>query len=297
MNCGYDFLELFKYSNSYYRSNTVLQKNNIYRRKNVSKVILMAFLTSISILGSSQPLNRVNSSIKTIVIDPGHGGKDPGCVGLHSKEKDVALKIALELGKYLEDSLPDIQVFYTRKDDRFIELWQRANLANKKHADLFISIHCNAHTNKAINGFETYVMGLEKTKANLLVSKRENETIKMESGYLDQPAYKNVKSNSPESHIILSMQQNAFLERSINLASLVQEKTKDKGNLLDLGVKQANFIVLWKTTMPSILVETGFLTNVKNEDYLNSEKGEIESAYNIFEAVKDYKLRLEQINN
>ena len=271
-----------------------LQMNNLYPTKNETKFILLFFLITISILGSSQPLNLLKSSIKVVVIDAGHGGKDPGCHG-HSKinEKDVALSIALKLGKIIEENLLDVRVIYTRKDDRFIELWQRAAIANRNKADLFISVHCNAHTSTSLNGAESYVMGIHKTNGNLAVSRRENESLQLEANYQESGHYSDFDPDSPEAQIILSLYQNSFLEHSIELASTLQDKVKAKGSLRDLGVNQAGFVVLWKTTMPSVLVETGFLTNAKDEAYLTSEKGKNESARNIFEAVRDFKVKLE----
>ena len=271
-----------------------LQMNNLYPTKNETKFILLFFLITISILGSSQPLNLLKSSIKVVVIDAGHGGKDPGCHG-HSKinEKDVALDIALKLGKIIEENLPDVRVIYTRKDDRFIELWQRAAIANRNKADLFLSVHCNAHTSTSLNGAESYVMGIHKTNGNLAVSRRENESLQLEANYQESGHYSDFDPDSPEAQIILSLYQNSFLEHSIELASTLQDKVKAKGSLRDLGVNQAGFVVLWKTTMPSVLVETGFLTNAKDEAYLTSEKGKNESARNIFEAVRDFKVKLE----
>ncbi len=269
--------------------------NNLYPIKNGSKVILMIFLVGISILGSSQPLNLLNSSINVVVIDAGHGGKDPGCYGKTKiKEKKVALDIALKLGKLIEENLPDVKVIYTRKEDKFVDLWKRAAIANRNDADLFISVHCNAHTDAALHGSETYVMGLHKSHSNLAVSKRENDALKLEMNYKKSGRYKDFDPHSPEAHIILSLYQNAFLEHSIDLASNVQRSVKKRGSVADLGVKQAGFVVLWKTTMPSILVETGYLTNSQNEKYLTSEKGKVESAGNIFEAIKEFKYSVER---
>lgn len=272
----------------------LMQMNNLYPTKNATKFILMFFLIAISILGSSEPLNLLKSSIKVVVIDAGHGGKDAGCHGKTKvNEKDVALDIALKLGKLIEDQLPDVKVYYTRKDDRFIELWQRAAMANRNKADLFISVHCNAHTNGVLNGAESYVMGIHKNSSNLAVSQRENESLKLEANYQESGHYSDFDPSSPEAQIILSLYQNSFLEHSIDLASNLQDKIRAKGKLRDLGVNQAGFLVLWKTTMPSILVETGYLTNAKDEAYLTSEKGKNESAKNIFEAVRDFKIKLE----
>ncbi len=268
--------------------------NNLYPTKNTSKVILMTFLIGISIVGSSEPLNLAKSSIKVVVIDAGHGGRDAGCHGnAKVHEKKVALDIALKLGKLIETNLPDVKVIYTRKDDRFIELWQRAAIANRNKADLFISVHCNAHTNPNLHGAETYVMGLHKSAGNLDVSKRENGSVYLEGNYDKSGHYSDFDPSSPEAHIILSLYQNAFLEHSIDIASEIQNNVRSKGKVRDLGVNQAGFLVLWKTTMPSLLVETGYLTNPTNEKYLTSESGKNESASNIFEAVKKFKQKLE----
>jgi N-acetylmuramoyl-L-alanine amidase len=292
--------------------------NNLFPSKNGSKVILMIFLVAISIIGSSQPLNEElmpkeieqievrsaemppvelfkKNEVKVVVIDAGHGGKDPGCSGHSgSQEKHIALEIALKLGKLIEDSLPGVKVVYTRTTDKFVELWQRAAIAHQNKADLFISIHCNAHTNANLHGVETYVMGLHKSNGNLSVSMRENNALNFEMDYKESGHYTNFDPNSPEAHIILSLYQNAYLDYSIELAGNIQKNVKKRGVLHDLGVKQAGFVVLWQTTMPSVLVETGYLTNFNNEKYLTSEKGKLESASNIFEAVKDFKLSLER---
>lgn len=295
--------------------------NNLFPSKNGSKVILMIFLIAISIIGSSQPLNieieatkkvfllsdekappitRLvrDQDIKVIVIDPGHGGKDPGCKG-HSgtQEKHIALDIALKLGKQITDSLPGVKVVYTRTTDKFVELWQRAAIANQNKADLFISIHCNAHTNSDLHGAETYVMGLHKSNGNLAVSKRENDALNFETDYKNSGHYTSFDPNSPEAHIILSLYQNANLSYSIDLAGLIQKKIKQRGVLRDLGVKQAGFVVLWQTTMPSVLVETGYLSNLGDEKYLTSENGKIATASNIFEAIKEFKLSVNELSD
>lgn len=274
-----------------------MQMNNIYPTKRITRSIFLTILVSISILVTSQPLNLLKSSIKVVVVDAGHGGKDYGCHGpSKNHEKDIALDIALRLGKKIEANLPDVKVIYTRKDDRFVELWQRAAIANRNKADLFISVHCNAHTNASLNGAESYVMGLHKSHGNLMVSKRENESIMLEENAVHSSHYSNFDPESPEAHIILSLYQNAFMEHSIDLAGSVQDQVRIKGKLRDLGVNQAGFLVLWKTTMPSVLVETGYLTNPENEKYLMSQEGKNESASNIFEAVKAFKQKLETPN-
>ncbi len=236
-----------------------------------------------------------------MVIDAGHGGHDSGCLGKKSKEKDIALGIALKLGQYINDKFPDVKVIYTRKTDEFVELFERANIANNAKADLFICIHCNSACyydkkkrkdvcNTETNGVETWVMGLHKTEANLEVAKRENEVVLLEKDYTKQ--YDGFDPNSPEANIIFSLYQNTFLDQSLRMAGYVQQEMKSKG-LDSRGIKQAGFLVLYKTTMPSILIETGFLSNPEEEKYLSSSKGQEESASAIFRAFKSYKQSVE----
>jgi N-acetylmuramoyl-L-alanine amidase len=223
----------------------------------------------------------------TVVIDAGHGGHDPGCHGTRFHEKDVALGIALKLGNYIEKHCADVRVVYTRKTDVFLELNERARVANDADADLFLCIHCNASPNKKVFGSETYVMGLHKTKGNLEVAKRENSAILLEDNY--QKNYENFDPNSDEATIIFTMYQNAFLDKSLSLASKIQDAYKGRACRTDKGVKQAGFLVLWKTSMPSLLTETGFLTNPREERYLGSEKGQDQMAHALFLAFRKYK--------
>jgi N-acetylmuramoyl-L-alanine amidase len=226
-----------------------------------------------------------------VVIDAGHGGSDPGCHGLKHFEKDVALSITLKVGKYIEENIKDVKVVYTRKTDVFVPLNEIASHANKNNADLFICIHCNAAVNKQVFGSETYVMGLHKTKGNLEVAKRENASILFEEDY--KKKYEGFDPNSDEANIIFNMYQNAFLEQSLSYASKVQEEFRKNKNLTDKGVKQAGFLVLWKTSMPSVLIETGFLTNAEEEKYLGSQKGQDQIAFAIYKAFKNYKAEVE----
>jgi N-acetylmuramoyl-L-alanine amidase len=224
--------------------------------------------------------------IKTIVIDAGHGGKDDGCHGQFAKEKDVALAIALKLGDYISKNFPDINVIYTRKTDTFIELYERADIANRNHADMFICIHCNANPDKSAYGTETYVMGLYKTQGNLDVAMRENNVVLMEKDYKQN--YAGFDPNSPEGYIMLSLNQNAYMNQSIWVASQIESGFSQQGRF-NRGVKQAGFLVLWRTTMPAFLCETGFLTNPTEEKYLASPQGQDQIAHNIFNAVRAYK--------
>lgn len=222
----------------------------------------------------------------TVVIDAGHGGKDPGAQGKNSQEKDVALAVALNLGKMITDSLKDVKVLYTRTTDVFVELHKRAQVANDARADLFISIHCNASVQVAASGSETYVMGLHANARNMNVAKRENEVITEES---DNDIYEGFDLNSPQTRILLENFQNAYLLNSANLASKIQNEFENFVKRKSRGIHQAGFIVLWKTNLPSVLVELGFISNLTEEKYLTSEAGQKSIAEGMFRAFKDYK--------
>ncbi|MBP6511516.1 MAG: N-acetylmuramoyl-L-alanine amidase [Bacteroidia bacterium] len=228
--------------------------------------------------------------IKTIVIDAGHGGHDAGCLGASSREKHVALDIALKLGKMIETNYPDIRVIYTRKSDVFIPLHERANIANRAHADLFICIHLNAG-GKAAYGSETYVMGNHKTESNLDVAKRENATILLEDDYLKK--YDGFDPNSPEANIIFSLYQSQFMSQSLLFASNIQDEFTEYAGRNNRGVKQAGFLVLYKTAMPAVLIECGFLTHEPEEKFLVSDKGQNTMAAAIYRAFKEYKVDME----
>ncbi|NCD43447.1 MAG: N-acetylmuramoyl-L-alanine amidase, partial [Bacteroidia bacterium] len=225
----------------------------------------------------------------------GHGGKDPGAVSGNIREKDIALRIALKTGAYIEKYLPDVKVCYTRTDDRFVELHKRAKIANEAQADLFISIHCNANKSSKPFGTETYVMGLHKSQANLEVAKKENAAILLEEDY--ESEYEGYDPNLPENTIIFSLFQNAFLNQSLTMASLVEDQFRERVHRHDRGVKQAGFLVLYRTTMPGILVETGFLTNPSERAFLAGEEGQTFIASAIYRAFKNYKEVQEKLNN
>ncbi len=231
-------------------------------------------------------------SLSTVVIDAGHGGKDPGCLGSQVKEKDIALKIALSLGNKIKTAFPSINVIYTRDKDVFIPLHERAKLANRVGADLFISIHCNyiGKRNKA-TGTETYIMGLHRADDNLAVAKRENAAILMEDDYTAN--YDGYDPESNEGHIILSMYQNAHLEQSAALAYAIEEKLTHQVKRKSRGVKQAGFLVLRNTAMPSVLIETGFLSTDDDETFLASASGQALVAEGIFQAFAAYKENIE----
>lgn len=231
-------------------------------------------------------------SVKTIVIDAGHGGHDGGCQGSNSQEKHVALAIALKLGKYIEENFPDVKVIYTRKTDVYLKLWERAAIANKANADLFICVHANANDNKKALGTETFVMGLHKSDANLKVAMRENSSILEEEDYKSK--YSDFDPNSPESYILITMRQNAHLAQSLSFASKIQDQFTNRVGRKNRGVKQAGFLVLHQTNMPSVLIETGFLTNLEEEKFLVSEIGQEYLSSAIYRAFKAYKNEIEQ---
>lgn len=232
--------------------------------------------------------------IDRVVIDAGHGGDDPGTVGKFVYEKDIALSISLKVGKYIEENLPGVEIIYTRKTDVAIELYKRPRIANEKKADVFISIHCNGVKSTKAIGTETWIMGVSKGERNLAVAKKENSAILYEADY--EKRYNNFDPNSPESYIIFELFQSAYREQSENLAAKVQNQFANKLHRIDRGVKEAGFLVLVNAAMPSILVETGFLTNPTEEKYLMSESGQNEIASGIYRAFKEYKFQMEKGN-
>jgi N-acetylmuramoyl-L-alanine amidase len=228
--------------------------------------------------------NSGNSQLKTVVIDAGHGGKDPGCHGGYSHEKDVCLSMALKLGKLIKEKYPKINVKYTRETDVFIELIERANIANRANADLFICIHANAGSNVAY-GTETYVLGLHRTESQKKVMERENSIISLED---DKGAKYKDFDLTPDAMIAIQLQQNVNLNNAIKFASALQKEFKSIGRY-DRGVKQAGFLVLYKTSMPSVLIETGFLTNPNEESFIGKTDGQDKMAKAMFEAFVKYK--------
>jgi len=237
--------------------------------------------------------NTKHYTLGTVVLDAGHGGHDPGCHGKSVQEKDIALAIILQLGHYIEENFPDIQVIYTRKTDVFVKLRERASIANRNTADLFISVHCNSSSSSAPYGTETFVMGLHKTAQNLEVAKRENSVILMENDYRDKYEY---DPNSPVAHIMFNLYQNAFLSQSMLLATSIEDQFKNRVKRSSRGVKQAGFWVLYRTAMPSVLIETGFLSNPKEETFLASANGQDLIASAIFRSFREYKDKMEDNN-
>ncbi|MBW6535934.1 MAG: N-acetylmuramoyl-L-alanine amidase [Mariniphaga sp.] len=257
-------------------------------------ILILFLLTGYFITGNAaEPPNQQvpGSSIRTIVIDPGHGGKDPGAVYGKAREKEIVLDIALKLGNYIKNAFPEVNVIYTRNRDVFVPLFQRAAIANKNDADLFISIHVNAVERGMVQGTETYILGQHRTKDNLEVAKKENSVILLEDDY--HITYEGFDPNSPESYIMFELVQDEYLEQSVMLASAVQDQFRERAKRIDRSVKQAGFLVLRQTTMPGILVETGFINHPAEREFLMSESGRDYLASAIFRAFKDYKKKVE----
>jgi len=269
----------------------VLNLNKIYnfRLLNLQRIIVVFLLITIVVFPCQS--QNANNGIKKIVIDPGHGGKDPGNLGTgryKETEKHIALDISLLFGNYVKEAYPDIEIIYTRKtNDKFLELHERTQLANDNNADLFISIHCDAWTSPNAYGAGVYVMGMSKLKANMDIAMKENAVIYLEDDYKQN--YEGFDPNSPESYIVFSLTQNTYLGQSLQIAEEVQQQFATRANRKSRGVKQAPFYVISRANMPSILIETGFLTNPKEEDYLNSKQGKVYLASAIFRAFRSYK--------
>ncbi|MGB0166594.1 MAG: N-acetylmuramoyl-L-alanine amidase family protein [Luteibaculum sp.] len=250
------------------------------------------------ILGASISLSaHGQSSVKTVVIDAGHGGKDPGNMGTgryKKTEKDIALEVALKLGNYIKEEFPEIKVIFTRKDDSFVTLKDRTVIANKNKADLFISIHCNSAKNTEASGTETFVMGFKYEKENLALTKMENSVIFMEDDY--QETYSDFDPNNPESDMFAALYQSAFQDQSISFANYVEQQFANRVGRRSRGVKQGVLYVLNRSTMPSVLVELGFLTNRSEEDFLLSELGQVYMASAIYRAFKEFKEQRESVD-
>lgn len=292
--------------------------------KNIKYLLLLTAFTAASMAFTSDRGKAKTGVIKTIVIDAGHGGKDPGCNGVHAKEKDISLNVALKLGKLIEANMKDVKVIYTRTTDVFVDLEERAQIANRAKADLFISIHCNAAgkvvkykdsktgkmrvkmrkngkgkmvpvetTNPLPFGSETYVMGLKNEEGKMKVAQRENSVIYLEDDY--QTKYGGFDPDSEESYIIMSNYTSAYVIQSANLALKIQDEYKNKAGRIDKGVHRQSIWVLWRTAMPSILTEIGYLTNPLEEEFLASEKGQDYMSKAIYRGLRKYKDELEGV--
>jgi N-acetylmuramoyl-L-alanine amidase len=260
-------------------------KNGKHHTINICKVILFFLFIATPAISS---FSRIIKDEKkwVIVIDAGHGGRDPGASGLISREKDVTLAIALKAGEYFQQNIRNVTVIYTRKDDSTVDLRDRPKIANKANADLFISIHANWAQSKNIKGTETYIMGTAKDQQNLEVAMKENEVIYLEKDYSTK--YEGFDPKSSESYIMFSTTQKVFQEQSTDLASRIQTQFRERVNRNDRDVKQSGFWVLYNTKMPAVLVETGFISNPAEEKFLNSKEGQDYLASSIFRACRDY---------
>lgn len=261
---------------------------------------LLFSLSLVIVLASFQPIGKKNFGVTRIVIDAGHGGRDPGTVGSYSKEKDIALAVSLKAGEYIEKNINDVEVIYTRKKDKSIKLETRASLANGHSADLFVSIHANSlpkntslTKKKSIEGVEVYVMGAQNTNRALEVAKRENSAILFEEDYEKNYDF---DPQSEESYILFNLTQSAYQDNSLLLARLIDDQLKTRAGRKSYGVKQSSLYMMWSTAMPSVLVEIGYLSNPMEEKELNDPTVQSYIASGIYRAIKEYKEAIDAQN-
>ena len=269
-------------------------KNGTKGSKIVALRLRLLLIVPLLMISTPGKVNPVKSEF-VVVIDAGHGGKDSGALGSSSKEKDIVLAIALKTGNYIKQNIKDVKVIYTRDKDVFVDLDKRADIANKNHADLFISIHANAvpkGVSRNVAGSETFVLGNDKDNKNLAVVMKENSVILLEENYTTK--YEGYDPNSPESFIIFSLMQNIYLKQSLEFATIIQNQFRERVGRVDRGVKQGGFLVLLMTTMPSVLIETGFISNPSEEKFLKSSQGQDYIASAIFRAFRDYKADIDR---
>lgn len=258
-------------------------------RELLTTIATMAIICAFISIASAEEGAQNSIKIKTVVLDAGHGGKDTGAISKNGaiKEKDITLSVALKLGKMINSNYPDVKVVYTRKRDEYIELSKRAEIANRNKADLFISIHVNSQKGTTATGTETFVMGTHKSSSNFEICKLENSVIVLEEDY--QSKYEGFDPNSPESYIIFSLLQNTHLEQSLKFAALIQDNFKLGPIKVNRGVKQGGLLVLWKTTMPAVLTEIGFISNPAESNQLRRDAVQSQIAARIFNAFAKYK--------
>ena len=260
------------------------------------KIFITAFLIPFLLMGFVNTSFAQRSQTFTVVLDPGHGGKDPGALGAISKEKDIVLSVAKKLGDKINRSHSDVKVVYTRTTDKFIPLDERPKIANRANAQLFISLHCNAldRRKKSPEGVETYILGLHRSEDNLEVAKRENSVIVYEDNY--ETKYQGFNPKEPESYIIFEFMSNKFLEQSLNFATLTQHELINGAKRTNRNVRQAGFLVLRETGMPSVLIELGYISNRTEEKFLNSEQGQSVLVNSIYTAFAEYKKEYDKRN-
>jgi N-acetylmuramoyl-L-alanine amidase len=259
-----------------------------YKKSDSIHVYQLLILVAISLV--INPLysnNKVKKSLETVVIDAGHGGKDPGAIVGKAREKDIVLDIALKLGHFIKERLPEVNVIYTRSTDVFIPLFERSVIANKNNADLFISIHANYCPTPSIKGTETYVLGLHRTEDNLNVAKKENSVILLEKDYTTR--YEGFDPNLSESYIMFELIQNTHIDQSVSFAGILQDSFRKHAQRANRDVRQAGFLVLRETAMPGVLIESGYLSNESEANYLMTDEGRGTIALSIFQSFKLYK--------
>ena len=266
----------------------------LYKYKGCDSIHFLHLLLLISVSLVINPLNARNKApkgLETVVIDAGHGGKDPGAVVGKAREKDIVLEIALRLGNYIKENLPDVRVIFTRSTDVFVPLFERSVIANKNNADLFISIHANYCSTPSIKGTETYVLGLHRTEDNLNVAKKENSVILLEKDYTTR--YEGFDPNLSESYIMFELIQNTHIDQSVAFAGILQDSFRRHAQRASRDVRQAGFLVLRETAMPGVLIETGYLSNQSEANYLMTSEGRETLAFSIFNSFKEYKEKYE----
>jgi len=266
----------------------------LLKYKGCNSIHIYQLLVVIVISLITIPLNAKNKTpkgLETVVIDAGHGGKDPGAVVGKAHEKDIVLEIALRLGNYIKDNLPDVKVIYTRSTDVFVPLFERSVIANKNNADLFISIHANYCASPTVQGTETYVLGLHRTEDNLNVAKKENSVILLEKDYTTR--YEGFDPNLSESYIMFELIQNTHIDQSVAFAGILQDSFRHHAQRANRDVRQAGFLVLRETAMPGVLIETGYLSNQSEANYLMTHEGRETLALSIFNSFKSYKEKFE----
>lgn len=256
-------------------------------------LVVLGILTSGKCL--SGPSAKQNNKPMVVVIDPGHGGKDPGAVNKSIREKDIVLGVGLKLGNYIKENYPDVKVIFTRSTDVFVPLIERSRIANRNKADLFISIHANHCGTPATRGTETFVLGLHRSTENLEVAKKENSVILLEENYSN--TYEGFDPNSSESYIMFELVQDIYMDQSLSFANDIQHQFKARIATSNRGVKQAGFLVLRQSSMPSVLVEAGFLSNQNEANYLKSEEGQQNIALSIFDAFRKFKAKKSGTNS
>lgn len=263
----------------------------------MKKTLAILFAIVLGCMHTSVAQTPTGYEVRRVVIDAGHGGKDPGALGTgrhHNTESDIALAVSMKLREYILQYYDNVEVIMTRNTDNFVELRERTKIANDANGDLFISIHCNTNGNKSAYGTETYVIGMHKTKGNLEVAKRENQVIYLEDNY--SVNYAGFDPSSPASYVALSMMQSNYLDQSILFADYIQTQFETRVGRKNRGVKQAGYWVISYTMMPSVLIELGFISNNAEEDFLNTEKGQVYMASAIYRAFKQYKTDMEGVD-